>query len=67
MQAYYTDSASESERRKDEIRYAERHRLVRSVSNQESRLAGAYRYLFSNLGGLMVSWGCQLQSRFAEA
>jgi hypothetical protein len=67
MQAYYADYASESERRKDEMRHAERHRLARSVSSQESRLAGAYRHLFSSLGGLMVSWGCLLQSRFVEA
>jgi hypothetical protein len=67
MQAYYADYASEVERRKDEMRHAERQRLARSVSKRESVVASTGKNLLALLGGLMVSWGYHLQGRYADA
>jgi hypothetical protein len=65
MTTYY-DYLDEVERRRDDIATAERERMARQVSRSGApRRARVNRWLVA-LGGLLVVWGCRLQTRFGS-
>jgi hypothetical protein len=81
MNNWYIDLKVESERHKDEARQAAAYHLARQASRQasrqalrqalEDRPASAMRMAFywrwlASLGALLVSWGCRLQTRYAD-
>lgn len=56
----------EAERRKDElIAEAEQYRLARQIPRHNSPIRKIYQRLLARLGELLVTWGSQLQTRFA--
>ena len=58
------DYAVEMERRKDEMAYARRNRLIAGVGVKPSwRVGENYRRIMVRLGEMLELWGCQLQSR----
>ena len=57
----------EAERRKDEIAFAEKERLIRRILKKDSSLSQSYRRWLARLGTQMVSWGNRLQARYADA
>ena len=57
------DYLYEVERRKDEIAQAERYRLSLQAPLRNSSFLKALRPLLARLGGLLVRWGSQLQTR----
>lgn len=61
----FADYLYEAERRKEEIAQAEQHRLRRQISKQNLQVANGRLRLLARLGELLVTWGCQLQTRFA--
>ena len=53
------------ERRKDQLAWAEKQRLIRMVlANQPSRRR--YRRWMARIGAQMVLWGSRLQARYAD-
>jgi hypothetical protein len=57
------DYLYEVERRKDEIAQAERYRLSLQAPQRNSSFLKALRTLLARLGGLLLRWGSQLQTR----
>ena len=57
------DYLYEVERRKDEIAQAERYRLSLQAPRRDASLMKALRTLAARLGGLLVRWGSQMQTR----
>lgn len=57
------DYLYEVERRKDEIAQAERYRLSLQAAQRNTSLLKALRTLLARLGGSLVRWGSQLQTR----
>ena len=57
------DYLYEVERRKDEIAQAERYRSSLQAAKRDSSLLKALWTLLARLGGLLVRWGSQLQTR----
>jgi len=55
----------EVERRKDEIAQAEQYRLIRQLPRRNSPIRKMYQRSLVRLGDLLVTWGSQLQARFA--
>jgi hypothetical protein len=60
MWNYYAIERELLQRRADELRRAERERLLRRA--REGRGPGAYRRLLYWFGGRLVLWGSRLQS-----
>jgi hypothetical protein len=59
------DFLYEVERHRDKIAQAEQYRLARQVPRRNSPIRKICQRLLARLGELLVTWGCQLQIRFA--
>jgi hypothetical protein len=54
-------------RREEEIALAEKYRLLKQNGSSKIAAEKSYQRLLIGLGGLMVEWGCRLQSRYETA
>ena len=61
----YVDYLVAVERRKDEIAQAEQYRLARQLPKRNSPIREIYQRFLARLGERLVTWGYQLQTRFA--
>jgi hypothetical protein len=65
---YNLENASllESHRRRDEMKSAEKHRLIKQITRGNSPENKWHRRLLAKLGTKMVTWGYRLQSHYDE-
>jgi hypothetical protein len=56
-----------AERRRDDMAFAQRQRLISQVMRADGLPHKRYRYWLARLGKQLVSWGCHLQERYADA
>ena len=52
------------ERRNDEIKRAQQHRLSQELPRRARPFADKYSRLLVSIGGLLIEWGSHLQSHF---
>ena len=65
---YNLENASliENHRRQDEIKSAEKHRLIKQITKGRSPENQWHGRLLTKLGTKMVTWGYRLQSRYDD-
>jgi hypothetical protein len=54
------------ERRRDAMAFAEKERLIRSVTRVHPPFGERYQRWLARLGARLVVWGHQLQDRYAQ-
>jgi hypothetical protein len=60
----YTEYLFQVERRKAEVRQAERDYLRYQIAGHSVSTWKGYQRLLARLGELLATWGCQLQMRY---
>ncbi len=61
----WNDVLYAEERRKDDLVWAEKERLIRQMRGCRSSARVRYRLWLAHLGAQLVTWGRRLQARYA--
>jgi hypothetical protein len=59
--------SSEMERRRKDIAWAEKERLVRRVIKRNAPSSNGYQHWLARLGAQLETWGTHLQARYDES
>jgi hypothetical protein len=63
----WLDVTAETQRREQDLAWAERERFVRAVAQQNRPAVRLYQRWLVRLGGQLVEWGGRLQTRYERA
>ena len=63
---YHYEHLIAAARRKDDLRFATKERLIQQAVREASSFSKRYRRWLARLGGQLVAWGSRLEARYAE-